>query len=430
MATVEPLTTSETSHSRKGINQLSPASSPARDHNFEVDNVNEKHCVASSSSATPPLSPFVRQKNVSTAERRQAIREFMHSNVDDVATAVVNCPLAEHQGTLFSHIIRCPAPSHDSLRGSGLYMELTIVRAESPLAGQVLKDDHFGGIHSLEEPPIFPGAPNFRKTRGDCAIFGVAQPRMKECKSIIRYIINNYRVENIVWINLREEPVVYINGSSFSARDAETLHVNLDHLLGIEREDLEVMERRLKADIVADARNKGGCFDIFREGNDMKMLTDWEVVNSESLLTPREVFNTFHKLPVSYYRIPITGTVNCSARNWKRNKVFTSCIMLNCLNATSDECAPEEKDFDELVSVLKYRDRHSAIVCNCQMGKGRTTTGMVIAHLIRSASKATEYERYRQTNPCIPSYNSDAPDLQRGQFDAIMRLVAALLEGN
>ena len=25
------------------------------------------------------------------------------------------------------------------------------------------------------------------------------------------------------------------------------------------------MERRLKADIVADARNKGGCFDIFRE---------------------------------------------------------------------------------------------------------------------------------------------------------------------
>ena len=66
---------------------------------------------------------------------------------------------------------------------------------------------------------------------------------------------------------------------------------------------------------------------------------------------------------LSYYRVPIT-----------------------------DECAPGEDDFDAMVEILSplvsklMRNSESpAIVMNCQMGRGRTTTGMVVATLLFNA---------------------------------------------
>lgn len=34
----------------------------------------------------------------------------------------------------------------------------------------------------------------------------------------------------------------------------------------------------------------------------------------------------------------------------------------------TDECAPEEKDFDQIVATYKEMPQKSAIVFNCQMG--------------------------------------------------------------
>ena len=48
-----------------------------------------------------------------------------------------------------------------------------------------------------------------------------------------------------------------------------------------------------------------------------------------------------------------------------------------------DEKAPRECDFDAMLSELKGTDANTACVFNCQMGKGRTTTGMIVACLIR-----------------------------------------------
>lgn len=48
-----------------------------------------------------------------------------------------------------------------------------------------------------------------------------------------------------------------------------------------------------------------------------------------------------------------------------------------------DEKAPRECDFDAMLSELKGADANTACVFNCQMGKGRTTTGMIVACLIR-----------------------------------------------
>eukprot|EP01136_Pigoraptor_vietnamica_P000681 Opistho-1_new@26297 len=46
-----------------------------------------------------------------------------------------------------------------------------------------------------------------------------------------------------------------------------------------------------------------------------------------------------------------------------------------------DECAPEKQALDDLVRLVKDCDDETALVFNCQMGRGRTTTAMVCACL-------------------------------------------------
>ena len=53
-----------------------------------------------------------------------------------------------------------------------------------------------------------------------------------------------------------------------------------------------------------------------------------------------------------------------------------------------DEKAPRECDFDAMLSELKGTDANTACVFNCQMGKGRTTTGMIVACLVRDVLSA------------------------------------------
>ena len=48
-----------------------------------------------------------------------------------------------------------------------------------------------------------------------------------------------------------------------------------------------------------------------------------------------------------------------------------------------DEKAPKEADFDDILNVMREQGPDTACVFNCQMGKGRTTTGMILACIIK-----------------------------------------------
>ena len=76
----------------------------------------------------------------------------------------------------------------------------------------------------------------------------------------------------------------------------------------------------------------------------------------ESVQTPREVYDELKKegYRVQYYRLPLT-----------------------------DGEAPKESIFDVFYSHVKDVPPSDALIFNCQMGGGRTTTGMVIGCLIR-----------------------------------------------
>src|SRR6185437_6873450 len=86
-----------------------------------------------------------------------------------------------------------------------------------------------------------------------------------------------------------------------------------------------------------------------------------------------------------------------------------------------DERSPSMADFDSLVDTLRVANEPTtAVVFNCQMGKGRTTTGMVCSVMIKRVLDPTTKE------PEPADYNEQSPDYSLGQYKVIMKLVEAL----
>lgn len=73
----------------------------------------------------------------------------------------------------------------------------------------------------------------------------------------------------------------------------------------------------------------------------------------------------------------------------------------------TDEKAPKEKDFALLMRRLWKPPEGAALIFNCQMGRGRTSTGMIIAstlHLRRHVkSVVMPAEPQGETSPAWPS---------------------------
>jgi hypothetical protein len=231
----------------------------------------------------------------------------------------------------------------------------------------ILKADHFPGCQRKGLLPRLNGAPNFRRVEGiDVNVYGVAQCTIEGVVNLLDHLRTQpqrpsslaaatpsdpSRPPTVVWTNLREEPIIYVNNRPFVVRQQDMPFNNLE-ITGIEPGEVEAMEQRLKADILQDAAKYDGRVLIHEESDDGRLVGNWEQVTAETVLTLREVYESVNKrgYVVDYQRIPIT-----------------------------DERAPEEKDFNELLKRLKSITAHDHVVFNCQMGRGRTTTGMVVA---------------------------------------------------
>ena len=61
----------------------------------------------------------------------------------------------------------------------------------------------------------------------------------------------------VLWHNMREEPVLYINGRPYVVREADKPFQNLEYT-GIDRSRVEDMEARLKRDVLDEVRRKLG----------------------------------------------------------------------------------------------------------------------------------------------------------------------------
>ena len=55
----------------------------------------------------------------------------------------------------------------------------------------------------------------------DYLVFGTGQPTKEGFEGALKYLVNETGAKSVMWTNMRQEPVVYMNGQSFTPRLAD-----------------------------------------------------------------------------------------------------------------------------------------------------------------------------------------------------------------
>jgi len=266
----------------------------------------------------------------------------------------------------------------------------------NPMKICVLKYDHFENIHRLDPKlPAYEGAPNFRQVPG-YLVFGTGQPTKEGFLTALRFIFAETGASKCLWTSMRQEPVVYLNGQSFTPRLSDRMNENME-FPGASGDDIEWLQDQfvgsikakveaVKNDRYASDEDKGKVLyyrDTYAEHPEDRKNIEYTVHldNDEDLVTLSGLYEQLKQIDDSfnldYARMPIV-----------------------------DEKAPRECDFDAMVDELKGTDANTACVFNCQMGKGRTTTGMIVACLIKDLVQSGEVKDF----PLLKADKNELPD--------------------
>jgi hypothetical protein len=227
-------------------------------------------------------------------------------------------------------------------------------RAGSVLSSHtILKIDHW----SNDAPSMLAGAPNFRQIPG-MDIFASAQPTLDALKSIVGMMYEKLvQGESICWINVREEPLIYIDGEPYVLRDRYATLRNIKSYSGITAARLEQMEQRLKDDILNESSMYSQKILVHCESAPDSIYPSWLSLESDKdVLTLVDIFGNLRETfpALQYKRLPVTA-----------------------------EEAPEPEDFDSIMKmVLMNPPGKCHLIFNCQMGASRSTAGTVIAALV------------------------------------------------
>ncbi|KAI6042555.1 inositol hexakisphosphate-domain-containing protein [Pisolithus marmoratus] len=241
--------------------------------------------------------------------------------------------------------------------------------------GTLLKSDQWLSksqrvLHSVR------GAINFRNIPGT-NIYGSGQPTEAAVDEVVGLIKQNHpNVNKIVWVTLREEPIVYINGAPYCLRRERFTLRNMKDYGGISASRLEVLEERLRDDVLAELEAFGGRILLHTETSDGSVIPVWEGVQPANVAVLRDIMASRQSnsgVEVQYARIPITS-----------------------------EHPPDFADISELMDlVVRNESTNTAIVVNCQLGRGRSTLTTVIILLIQQWLR--ENRQFEQTSPRIIS---------------------------
>jgi len=239
----------------------------------------------------------------------------------------------------------------------------TVLRKQS-----MLKCDHFPSSSQLEKLII--GAPNFRQVEG-LPVYGVAQPTLPGCAEVLdRVRLQSKNPKKILWINCREEPVLYINGRPFCVKDRGDPFGNLE-TTGISSEELMQKEILLKEEVFAEAKLYGGR--ILLHGEAKPTAEEIELAKSKGVPAMGGVYAFWEPLVEV---VCIHEIYECLQQQYSELEFMRLPI--------TDEQEFEEKDFEQLHDALKGANSSWCVICNCQMGRGRTTSAMVLTSLLWS----------------------------------------------
>merc|ERR1712024_187018 len=261
----------------------------------------------------------------------------------------------------------------------------------------------FDKIQKLPEP--LAGAPNFHRIPG-YKVYCTGQPTAAGFKAILEKVTGTIYPKDgpIIWLNLRQEPNVYVNGEPICARPpnkigeyAELGNVSRDSVKADELEFQKVVEGRAK-----------------ENGGKLKYLTISKEEKEVEVKDLKTLSETIEGLKADFpglvhMRVPVCNSA-----------------------------APNEADFDIICNTLVGTSINTPIIVNDQVGLSRATTGCVIACLFKEFQINASFEGLVETVPGVnldllkmDRYKMDQSKdaLFRGEFEVVKELVAALKDG-
>ncbi|MED6109871.1 hypothetical protein PIB30_037528 [Stylosanthes scabra] len=147
-------------------------------------------------------------------------------------------------------------------------------------------------------------------------VYSMATPTITGAKEMLTYLEAKptaaLTAKKVILTDVREEAVVYINGTPFVLRE---LNKPVDTLkyVGITGPVVEHIEARLKEDILAEIRHSGGRMLLHREEynpstNQSDVVGYWENISADDVKTPSEVYSALKDdgYDIVYQRIPLT----------------------------------------------------------------------------------------------------------------------------
>merc|ERR1711976_543638 len=282
------------------------------------------------------------------------------------------------------------------------------------------KIDFFDNMQLLDEKAEkIEGANNFRQVAA-FPVFGTGQTTEEGFMKVLEKVksVHGEEGEKIIWFNMRKEPVVYVNGKPFAPRNPEDLHRNLDITFSVE--ELDNLEAHYTNILKAKAEEKDGVLrtmkDVAFAENPMDREAAGEDTKVENIKGQFEIFNSlrengFDNLVTN--RIPVT-----------------------------EERSPGEDCFDMMVETLKTEPASTPCVFSDQMGRGRTTAGMITACLIKELQITTELRKmesidlvskatvddliFQKFESPLPKSQDDDDPFIKGEFDVIKELLEKL----
>merc|ERR1711988_915691 len=263
--------------------------------------------------------------------------------------------------------------------------------------------DHFEKIQKLPDPAV--GCPNFRRIPG-YKVYCCGQPTAEGFKNCLEKVCGTIYPKDgkIIWLNMRQEPNVYVNGTPICARPpnkigeyAELGAVTTAALNADEPEFMRVVEGRMK-----ENADKLKYVDISKKEHEVEvkeLKTLSEVIEGVKADFPNLV----------HIRVPVCNSA-----------------------------APNQVDFDTICQALVGSNINTPIIINDQVGLSRATTACVIACLFKEFQINASFEGLVETVPGVnldllkmDRYTMDAAKdpLFRGEFEVVKELVATLKDG-
>jgi len=262
--------------------------------------------------------------------------------------------------------------------------------------------DHFEKIQKLKDK--IEGVPNFRRVPG-YKVYCCGQPTREGIERAIEKACGDKWPKDgpIIWLNMRQEPIVYVNGNPVCARPPNKIGEYAE-LGDVTKESIQADEDEFERMLTKRAA----------DGGKIKVV---DVAKKESELEVKEVVTLANVIKAVTEKFP----------GLKHERI-----------PICNSAAPLEKDFDALCAALLGTNVNCPVIVNCQVGLSRSTTGCVSACLFREFQLAATYEGLIETVPGVnlellrmDKYEIDpAKDaLFRGEFEVVKELIAALPDG-